>query len=500
MSSSDSEAFESADEDVIETKTPVKKNHLNVDRESSPVKPQVIKSTKTETEKSVEIVDETKTVIATVVENQKLDKANVIETDSPVISSKVDEIDELLTKSTNSTDSTNVTLIEPKTSKLTPNSSCEFIDIESVAKTNDPDPKVDDWDFDKWEDDIDDEIDDLVSKSKSTVLEDAITPIQTESENLTKKLPSKTGEDQAEKVSDEDGWQFDDWDDDPIPNESSEPTKDLQTTKQQQVTNVLDKLSSSKSEESTNWGWTPWGGMVQLLSTATSHVSQVIESGIGGIPNPEEIARLQHEDKLKNKEQGVVDSLKDDKSMLLGNIMSGVSQIGNRVITGGLDTLEGIGKKTMTILQENDPGLLNKRKMLGMIDKDTPVLSQILREAKEKTEEAEQNLKEIQKQRYKKQLHFETLFDDYHGLVHLEALEMLSQQSAMKLKALLAPLSGMALSELEETLNEVKELCELPELDNEDSDGLHTTDELSDKFKTAVEDLDIAIEFKDIVQ
>lgn len=40
---------------------------------------------------------------------------------------------------------------------------------------------------------------------------------------------------------------------------------------------------------------------------------------------------------------------------------------------------------------------------------------QILREAKEKTEEAEKNLKIMHKQQYKKQLHFETLFDDYHG-------------------------------------------------------------------------------------
>lgn len=42
-------------------------------------------------------------------------------------------------------------------------------------------------------------------------------------------------------------------------------------------------------------------------------------------------------------------------------------------------------------------------------------LQQILREAKEKTEEAEKNLKIMHKQQYKKQLHFETLFDDYHG-------------------------------------------------------------------------------------
>lgn len=498
MSSSDSEAFESADEDVIETKTSVKKTEkqLNVDQESNKVN---IKSTSPEPRKqSPELVDDAKTVIKTNVENQR----STDETSNKLVTHATDsnesETEDIVLKAKKGC--IDVTQIEKKSSKLSLNSSCEFIEMDSVTKSADSEAKVeDDWDFDKWEDDIEDEVEELVSKSKSTVLKDFAGMTQVDSKDE-KKLSTKVEEEHAEKLSDEDGWQIDDWDDDNTPNENSEPNKDVKTSTQGGISNVLDKLSSPKPAEPTNWGWTPWGGMVQLISTATSHVSQAIESGIG-VPNPEEIARLQHEESLKNREQGAVpDIRKDDKSMLLGNLMSGVSQIGNRVISGGLDTLEGIGKRTMTMLQENDPGLLNKRKMLGMMDKDTPVLSQILREAKEKTEEAEQNLKEMQKQRYKKQLHFESLFDDYHGLVHLEALEMLSQQSALKLKALMSQLTGLALSELEETLNEVKELCELPEMDNEDSDGLHTTEELSDKFNTSVEDLDITVDFKDIIQ
>lgn len=489
MSSSDSEAFESADEDVIETKTatPMKKleKQSNDDDQSkqistkptNPVKPKTRLNQPESTESSENDAD------------VSLKSTNVKKETSEVVLHTTDsETEDLTSKSTSSIkDSFVVTQIEKKSSKQSLDSSCEFIEMESATKTTNSDAKgEDDWGFEKWDDDMENEIDDLLL-SKQTKDSVATQPDI---------KPSKTkhDEEQVEKLSDEDGWQFDDWDEDVT-------AKDVKPSNRGEVINVLDKLSSTKPSEPANtWGWTPWGGMVQLISTATSHVSQVIESGIG-VPNPEEIARIQHEESLKNREQGAVsDVRRDDKSMLLGNLMSGVSQIGNRVISGGLDTLEGIGKKTMTILQENDPGLLNKRKMLGMMDNDAPVLSQILREAKEKTEEAEQNLKEIQKQRYKKQLHFETLFDDYHGLVHLEALEMLSHQSTIKLKALMAPLTGLALSELEETLNEVKELCELPEMDNEDSDGLHTTDELSDRFKTSVEDLDVAVDFKDIIQ
>ncbi len=499
MSSSDSEAFESADEDVIETNTAssVKKvaNQLNVDKETKTIS---IKSTKVESTHESSDYD-TDPVINANVEKQSLKEEKINKLVIDATKSNESETEDLVPKSTNLKEPVVVTQIEKKASKQSLTSSCEFIEMDSATKTTSLETKVeDDWDFEKWDDDMENEIDDLVAKSTSK--KDSVEVAQVNTSEDRKKLPTKPEEEQAEKLSDEDGWQIDDWDDDAA--QIDEPSTDVKTSNQEGFSNVLDKLSSQKpTEPSSNWGWTPWGGMVQLLSTATSHVSQVIESGIG-VPNPEEIARLQHEENLKNREQrgDEPDIRKDDKSMLLGNLMSGVSQIGNRVISGGLDTLEGIGKRTMTILQENDPGLLNKRKMLGMMDKDTPVLSQILREAKEKTEEAEQNLKEIQKQRYKKQLHFETLFDDYHGLVHLEALEMLSQQSSVKLKALMAPLTGLALSELEETLNEVKELCELPEMDNEDSDGLHTADELADKFKASVEDLDIAVDFKDIIQ
>ena len=88
----------------------------------------------------------------------------------------------------------------------------------------------------------------------------------------------------------------------------------------------------------------------------------------------------------------------------------------------------------------------------------------------------------------------------FTGLVHLEALEMLSKQSAIKLQTLLAPLSGMALTELEETLEEVRELCELPEQDNDDTDDSHTSEDLSTKLASAVEDLDVPMDFTDILE
>lgn len=264
--------------------------------------------------------------------------------------------------------------------------------------------------------------------------------------------------------------------------------------------------------------WSPWSGMVSFISTAstgvaslTSHVSSVIESNIG-IPDPEKFAQQQREKKAPNDSMAKKDcdesqvsaeakqQQNEEKLLNLGDFVSNVTSISNRVISGGLDTLEGIGKKTMTILQENDAGLISKRKLLGL-DNSKPVLSQVLREAKEKSEESEKTMKLTQKQMYRKQLHFETLFDDYNGLVHLEALEMLSKQASMKLQALLMPLSGNALNELQQTMNSVNELCELSELDQDDyPNQLYDVSELEEKFKTATEDFDIPIDFSDILK
>lgn len=68
----------------------------------------------------------------------------------------------------------------------------------------------------------------------------------------------------------------------------------------------------------------------------------------------------------------------------------------------------------MEVLQDGDPGLAKKRAMLGLDSGDKPVLSQLLREAKEKADE-EDMIKEAKKEA--KEVHYETLFDDFEGNV-----------------------------------------------------------------------------------
>lgn len=177
-------------------------------------------------------------------------------------------------------------------------------------------------------------------------------------------------------------------------------------------------------------------------------------------------------------------------------MISGVSSItklvestGSKVMTGGLDTLEAIGKKTMEVLQDGDPGLKKKRAFF-MNDPEKPNLSQILREAKEKAETEE---KTIEERELARKVHFESLFDDSQGLVHLEALEMLSKQSNMKIHQHLIELDTNDLASVQETLKEIKELCDLGDEDEEDEAN---EKDLKSRLENACHDLGVDITYE----
>ncbi|KAG8134873.1 putative Protein NOXP20-like protein, partial [Naja naja] len=97
---------------------------------------------------------------------------------------------------------------------------------------------------------------------------------------------------------------------------------------------------------------------------------------------------------------------------------------GKSVLSGGLDALEFIGKKTMNVLAESDPGF----KKTKILMERTVSLSQLLREAKEKEKQ-----RLAQQATMEPTAHYGLLFDEFQGLSHLEALEILSNESEAKL-------------------------------------------------------------------
>ncbi|XP_026958962.1 protein NOXP20 isoform X2 [Sagmatias obliquidens] len=165
---------------------------------------------------------------------------------------------------------------------------------------------------------------------------------------------------------------------------------------------------------------------------------------------------------------------------MLSAITNAVQNTGKSVLTGGLDALEFIGKKTMNVLAESDPGFKRTKTLMER----TVSLSQMLREAKEK-----------EKQRLAQQLtaertaHYGMLFDEYQGLSHLEALEILSNESESKVQSFLASLDGEKLEVLKNDLISIKDIFAAKELENEENQEVQGIEEEGEEFASMLTEL-----------
>ncbi|XP_051487039.1 protein FAM114A2 isoform X2 [Apus apus] len=240
------------------------------------------------------------------------------------------------------------------------------------------------------------------------------------------------------------------------------------------------KVSDSPAAAQTGWGyWGSWGK--SLLSTATATVatvgqgiSNVIEKAETtlGIPSPSEISSETRDATRGSENPGASspDAVDDGSSFpiagalgVLSTISTAVQSTGKSVITGGLDALEFIGKKTMDVIAEGDPGFKKTKSLMNR----NSTLSQVLREAKEREEQ--QTATEVAMATEKK-AHYGLLFDEFQGLSHLEALEMLSRESESKVKAVLNTFSGDELDTLKEEMEQLKEAFSLPEFFEEEEE------------------------------
>ncbi|XP_077136019.1 protein NOXP20 isoform X2 [Ranitomeya variabilis] len=140
-------------------------------------------------------------------------------------------------------------------------------------------------------------------------------------------------------------------------------------------------------------------------------------------------------------------------------LTNAVQNTGKSVLSGGLDALEFIGKKTMNVLAESDPGFKKTKTLM----QKTASLSQMLREAKEK--EKQRLAEQVSDERT---AHYGMLFDDYQGLSHLEALEILSNESETKVQAYLSSLEDETLEILKADLIAIKDIFLQKDFDSEE--------------------------------
>uniref|UniRef100_A0A8C7RZ06 Family with sequence similarity 114 member A2 n=1 Tax=Oncorhynchus mykiss TaxID=8022 RepID=A0A8C7RZ06_ONCMY len=277
-----------------------------------------------------------------------------------------------------------------------------------------------------------------------------------------------------------------------------DPKPPVEVHKTQEEKPKVDGEPAKTSSESTvvqgGWGyWGSWGKSIMSTASATvatvgQGITQVIEKAETslGIPSPTELsAQIGEEDKQEGEPSNETDKGEGDGALAMGSaigmfssLSSVVQSTGKTVLTGGLDALEFIGKKTMNVIAEGDPGY---KKTKGLMNR-TNTLSRVLREAKEREEQ--ETAKEMSSDTENK-AHYGMLFDEFQGLSHLEALEILSRESESKVKSVLTTLSGEELDQLKEDLELIKEPFSLVEFEEEevnekkDEDGAEFLRELT---------------------
>ncbi|XP_076044443.1 uncharacterized protein LOC143027180 isoform X1 [Oratosquilla oratoria] len=254
-------------------------------------------------------------------------------------------------------------------------------------------------------------------------------------------------------------------------------------------------------------GWGSWGGWgTSLLSAATTFTKEVtkgvgsvmetVEAGLG-VPDPEAMAKevaerekmvkavktesknVKYEHKENGDEDGKhVERTGKDESPTqmasgfhftglssLGSIVTGVSGVlesaSNKVLLGGLDTLETIGRKTMDVIQHGDPGLHKKR---AFFVNKKPNLSLALQEARQRAEEQEYlgANREVDPRR-PQEFFFENVWDSTDGPAHAEALALVAKQSKAKIGPMLQSLPPHIIDKLQEDMTSIKNMCTLEE-------------------------------------
>ncbi|NXL57371.1 NXP20 protein, partial [Chordeiles acutipennis] len=238
------------------------------------------------------------------------------------------------------------------------------------------------------------------------------------------------------------------------------------------------KLATDSSSKASRWGaWGTWGK--SLLSSASATVGKchgitAVKEKAGttlGIhnassassetaePSAAETPVKETEDSLdQSTSENIPSSPSSGSRGMFSAITNAVQNTGKSVLSGGLDALEFIGKTTMNVLAESDPGFKRTKTLMAR----TVSLSQLLREAKEKEKQ-----RRAQQVTVERTAHYGLLFDEFQGLSHLEALEILSNESEAQIQSYLATLDGEQLETVKNDLIGIKEIFVPKESDDE---------------------------------
>ncbi|NXP08352.1 NXP20 protein, partial [Thinocorus orbignyianus] len=260
-----------------------------------------------------------------------------------------------------------------------------------------------------------------------------------------------------------------------VPTECNETVSLDAEPESEETLNEQSSPATDSTTKASRWGaWGTWGK--SLLSSASATVGHGITavkekagttlrihntssaSSETAEPPTAETPTIQAEDSLDQSSSETIPSPSSSSRGMLSAITNAVQNTGKSVLSGGLDALEFIGKTTMNVLAESDPGFKRTKTLMAR----TVSLSQLLREAKEKEKQ-----RRAQQVTVERTAHYGLLFDEFQGLSHLEALEILSNESEAQIQSYLATLDGEQLETVKKDLIAIKEIFVPKESDDE---------------------------------
>ncbi|KAI6206336.1 85/88 kDa calcium-independent phospholipase A2 [Aphelenchoides besseyi] len=235
-----------------------------------------------------------------------------------------------------------------------------------------------------------------------------------------------------------------------IPSDSTEADDRNEHKNRSRVKNQV-KHEPQKPDSQSLWEWT---GLNEVVNAVGGTLSNVVESGLG-LPNAEEMAAMSvaQRRKILEEAQHVKEpepSLSSDEatepqspSPSEQQIGSGFGGLFSGIVTGGLDVLETLGKKTFETLTVKDEADNDRRRFLLTVSDNRQNLSDVLREVR--TNQQQQQAGESTADRSaggatarrmrlgygsanieKINTNFINLFERAEGMVNLEGLELLS--------------------------------------------------------------------------
>jgi len=273
-------------------------------------------------------------------------------------------------------------------------------------------------------------------------------------------------------------------------------------------------LDSSEKSQPPNDGWssswggwgssstTSWGGWgASLISSATKSVAQfsnevyeglnvLVDNSLEEESDIQRKANVEDSESKVSSENSAVEHPEADKSPQglfssfgLTNLESSLtekfsnlksltspstlpSSIGLGIVEGSLNMLEQVGRKTMDLIKETE-GIETTRAIFDD-RRGKPNLSELLREGKQIQETEEKKKMEMLENQ---QNHFNYWIEEYQGMAHLEALEMLSHRCETDVSELLE--SQDPENAFESNLLVIKNV--FTEGDNEEEDEMNST-------------------------